>query len=200
MSHSPVTRETFLQQASIYSTLSASHRDDKLVLIRLPKELSAADLDGQMVELSGGGSEDIIEEGVIGKMTLDLKSKTRASLSRSNSKASNLYTLKSSRRNLKVSSLAITQPSPNVSSLAAPQQMRIGRSFDEFWSLNLGVEVGATPMKKISKIVKKRSELPLLEQPKNLRMRLLPFNTPTTTTSTTTSLTSKTKSKSKNQH
>lgn len=182
----PVSRETFLQEASFYSALSSARPDDKIVLIRLPKEMCAADLDGQSItctDIEG-------EEEVIGKISVKLRSKNRGHLSRSLSSSSvssattatssaASYTIKSSRRNLRVNSLAMTQPaSPSAVSLSSPQQMRLGKQFDEFWSVNLGVEVEDTPMKKITKVVKKRAESPLVEQPKNLRMRLLPFSTP----------------------
>lgn len=193
----PVSRETFLQQASFYSALSSARLDDKIVLIRLPKEMCAADLDGQSVDCVD--KIDGEEEKVIGKISVKLRSKTRGhhNLSRSastssissnvSSKSSSLsssvpsssYIIKSSNRNLKVNSLALTQPATSAtSSLSASQQMRLGKGFDEFWCVNLGVEVEDTPMKKISKVVKKRAESPLVEQPKNLRMRLLPFSTP----------------------
>ena len=74
--------------------------------------------------------------------------------------------------------------------------MRLGgRTFDEFWSVNLGVTVEDTPMKKISKIVKRRAEAPLVEQPKNLRMRILPFSTPSTHNNTSNNKISNVKSK-----
>ena len=193
----PVSRETFLQQASFYSALSSARPDDKIVLIRLPKEMCAADLDGQSIEDVTGEEE----EKVLGKISIKLKSKSRGHhLSRSTSSSSissilstksasstsnvpsTSYTIKSSNRNLKVNSLAITQPPTAATSasasLSSAQQMRLGKQFDEFWSVNLGVEVEETPMKKITKVVKKRAESPLVEQPKNLKMRLLPFSTP----------------------
>ena len=174
-----ISRETFLQQAAFYSALSSSRPDDKLVLIRLPKEMCAADLDGQSITTDFDTSA---EEKVIGNVSVKLRSKIRGHHnSNNNSKTINSasYTVKSSNRNLKVNSLAITQPaSGSSSSLASAQQMRLGKSFDEFWSVNLGVEVDEIPIKKISKVVKKRAERPLVEQPKNLRMRLLPFSTP----------------------
>lgn len=182
MSVTPVSRETFLQQASFYSALSQARPDDKLVLIRLPKEMCAADLDGQSVSgLDGGVAEDA--ERTVGKISVKLRSMIRGHKRLdSTSVPSSSYTIKSSRNNLKVNSLAFTQPSSTSSSapLASAQQMRLGKSFDEFWNVNLGVEVDAIPIVKISKIVKKRAERPLVEQPKNLRMRLLPFNTPRT--------------------
>ena len=194
----PVSRETFLQQAAFYSALSSARPDDKIVLIRLPKEMCAADLDGQSINYENA-KENSEEEKAIGNISVKLRSKNKGNFSRSSSSssiASNLslkssfnsgnlivpstfYTIKSSNRNLKVNSLAITQPATSTSSsLSSSQQMRLGKEFDEFWSVNLGVEVEETPMKKISKVVKKRAESPLVEQPKNLRMRLLPFSTP----------------------
>lgn len=162
--------------------------EDKLVLIRMPKEMCAADLDGQSVNVSTNeesGRFDQEEEEVIGKISVKLRSKNRSSSAISKSSkntaaasSSTAYTIRSSRRNLKVNSVAIATPSPVSGSLASTQQMRLGRQFDDFWSVNLGVEVEATPMKKIAKIVKKRAEVPLVEQPRNLRMRLLPFSTP----------------------
>lgn len=188
----PVSRETFLQQASFYSALSSARPDDKIVLIRLPKEMCAADLDGQSVDCAD--KIDTEEEKVIGKISVKLRSKTRghhisrsasttsinSTVSSKTSVPSSSYAIKSSHRNLKVNSLALTQPASSAAglSLSASQQMRLGKGFDEFWSVNLGVEVEDTPMKKISKVVKKRAECPLVEQPKNLRMRLLPFSTP----------------------
>ena len=194
----PVSRETFLQQAAFYSALSSARPDDKIVLIRLPKEMCAADLDGQSINYENS-KENSEEEKAIGNISVKLRSKNKGNFSRSSSSssiASNLslkssfnsgnlivpstfYTIKSSNRNLKVNSLAITQPATSTSSsLSSSQQMRLGKEFDEFWSVNLGVEVEETPIKKISKVVKKRAESPLVEQPKNLRMRLLPFSTP----------------------
>ena len=195
----PVSRETFLQQAAFYSALSSAHPDDKIVLIRIPKEMCAADLDGQSINYENA-KENSEEEKAIGNISVKLRSKNKVIFSRSSSSSSitsNLsskssfnsgnsnvvpstsYTIKSSNRNLKVNSLAITQPATSASSsLSSSQQMRLGKEFDEFWSVNLGVEVEETPMKKISKVVKKRAESPLVEQPKNLRMRLLPFSTP----------------------
>jgi hypothetical protein len=190
----PVSRETFLQQAAFYSALSSAHPDDKIVLIRLPKEMCAADLDGQSINCAVNG--DTEEEKVVGNISVKLRSKTRGHhLSRSASTSSitsnvsskslssgipsTSYTIKSSNRNLKVNSLALTQPATSAGlSLSSAQQMRLSKGFDEFWSVNLGVEVEETPMKKISKVVKKRAESPLVAQPKNLRMRLLPFSTP----------------------
>jgi hypothetical protein len=190
----PVSRETFLQQAAFYSALSSAHPDDKIVLIRLPKEMCAADLDGQSINCAVNG--DTEEEKVVGNISVKLRSKTRGHhLSRSASTSSIIsnvsskslssgipstsYTIKSSNRNLKVNSLALTQPATSAGlSLSSTQQMRLAKGFDEFWSVNLGVEVEETPMKKISKVVKKRAESPLVAQPKNLRMRLLPFSTP----------------------
>lgn len=177
MAVSPVSRETFLQQASFYSALASVRPDDKIVLIRLPQEMCAADLDGQSVSCLEDAVANKVEdeEEVIGNISVKVRSKR----SSSSSKASSAYTIKSSRRNLKVNSLAITTPSTSSStSLSSTQKLRLGRQFDEFWSVNLGVDVEATPMKKITKIVKKRAETPLVEQPKNLRMRLLPFSTP----------------------
>lgn len=169
MTVAPVSRETFLQQASFYSALSSARPDDKLVLIRLPKEMCAADLDGQSVSESEGG-----------KISVRLRSKIRGHSTSASSVPSSAYTIKSSSNDLKVNSLAILQPAPNSSStpLASAQQLRLGKPFDAFWSVNLGVEVDQVPMKKILKVVKKRAEKPLVEQPKNLRMRLLPFSTP----------------------
>lgn len=179
MTITPVSRETFLQQASFYSAFSTARPDDKLILIRLPKEMSAADLDGQSISGIDAGENEDGDERIVGKISVNLKSKAKA---HKRSVSSSSYTIKSSRTNLKVNSLAITQPSTTSSStpLASAQQMRLGKSFNEFWSVNLGVEVDEIPIKKISKVVKKRAEKPLVEQPKNLRMRLLPFNTPRT--------------------
>lgn len=198
MSMNPVSRETFLQQGAFYSALSSARPDDKIVLIRLPKEMCAADLDGQSINYENV-KENAEEEKVIGNISVKLRSKNKGHFSRSNSSSSitsNLsskssfssgnssvpstsYIIKSSNRNLRVNSLAITQPFTSVtSSLSSSQQMRLGKEFDEFWSVNLGVEVEETPIKKISKVVKKRAEGALVEQPKNLRMRLLPFSTP----------------------
>lgn len=198
MSMNPVSRETFLQQAAFYSALSSTRPDDKIVLIRLPKEMCAADLDGQSINYENV-KESAEEEKAIGNISVKLRSKSKGHFSRSSSSSSitsNLsskspftsgnssvpsasYTIKSSNRNLKANSLAMTQPATSAaSSLSSSQQMQVGKEFDEFWSVNLGVEVEETPMKKISKVVKKRAESPLVEQPKNLRMRLLPFSTP----------------------
>lgn len=180
MALTPVSRETFLQQASFYSALSRARPDDKIVLIRMPKEMSAADLDGQSV-LEAGDVEDEVEEEekTIGKISVKLRSKGKRSTS-GTSASSSSYTIKSSRRNLRVNSLALTQPpsSSSAAPLASTQQVRLSKQFDDFWCVNLGVEVDDIPMKKISKVVKKRAEAPLVEQPRNLRMRLLPFSTP----------------------
>ena len=173
----PVSRETFLQQASFYSALSRARPDDKLVLIRLPKEMSAIDLDGQTVLETGDAEEGNEEEKTIGKISVKLRSKSKRSVS---SVPSTSYTINSSRRNLRVNSLVLAQPpsSSAAAPLASTQQLRLGKGFDGFWSVNLGVEVDEIPMKKISKVVKKRTEAPLVEQPRNLRMRILPFSTP----------------------
>lgn len=179
MALTPVSRETFLQQASFYSALSRARPDDKIVLIRMPKEMSAADLDGQSV-LEAGDVDDEVEEEekTIGKISVKLRSKGKRSTS-GTSASSSSYTIKSSRRNLRVNSLALTQPpsSSSAAPLASTQQVRLSKRFDDFWCVNLGVEVDDIPMKKISKVVKKRAEAPLVEQPRNLRMRLLPFST-----------------------
>lgn len=179
---SPVSRETFLHNALFYSALSSLRPDDKIVLIRMPKEMCASDLDGQSLKCFDSEKGEKEDEKVIGNISVNLKSKNKSfprSSSNKSTSVSSAYTIKSSRRNLKVNSLAITSPSASSStSLASTQQMRLGRQFDEFWNVNLGVEVEATPIKKISKIVKKRAEAPLVEQPRNLRMRLLPFSTP----------------------
>lgn len=180
MSLNPVSRETFLQEASFYSALSSTRPDDKIVLIRLPREMCAADLDGQSISLASEDTANEEEEPVIGKISVKLRSKSKGRLPKSSKTAinSSSYTIRSSRRNLQVNSLALIQPAPSSSTLAAPQQLRLSERFDDFWSVNLGVEVEDTPMKKIAKVVKKRAEAPLVEQPKNLRMRLLPFSSP----------------------
>ena len=177
MALTPVSRETFLQQASFYSALSRARPDDKIVLIRMPKEMSAADLDGQSV-LEAGDVDDE-EEKTIGKISVKLRSKGKRSTT-DTSASSSSYTIKSSRRNLRVNSLALTQPpsSSSAAPLASTQQVRLSKRFDDFWCVSLGVEVDDIPMKKITKVVKKRAEAPLVEQPRNLRMRLLPFSTP----------------------
>lgn len=180
MAVTPVSRETFLQQASFYSALSRARPDDKIVLIRIPKEMSAADLDGQSV-LESEVAPNEEDERTIGKISVKLRSKAkRPAGSVSSISSSSSYTIKSSRRNLRVNSLALTQPpsSSNAAPLASTQQLRLGKAFDDFWCVNLGVEVDEIPIKKISKVVKKRAESPLVEQPRNLRMRLLPFSTP----------------------
>lgn len=179
MALTPVSRETFLQEASFYSALSRARPDDKIVLIRIPKEMSAADLDGQSLLESEIDSKDE-DEKTIGKFSVKLRSKNkRPAGSVPSSVGSSSYTIKSSRRNLRVNSLALTQPPSSAAApLASTQQLRLAKSFDEFWCVNLGVEVDEIPMKKISKVVKKRAEAPLVEQPRNLRMRLLPFSTP----------------------
>lgn len=179
MALTPVSRETFLQQASFYSALSRARPDDKIVLIRMPKEMSAADLDGQSFLEAGDVDDEVEEEKTIGKISVKLRSKGKRSTT-GTSASSSSYTIKSSRRNLRVNSLALTQPpsSSSAAPLASTQQVRLSKRFDDFWCVNLGVEVDDIPTKKISKVVKKRAEAPLVEQPRNLRMRLLPFSTP----------------------
>lgn len=170
-----VTREKFLQEASFYNALSAAKPGDRLVLVRMPKELCAADLDGQILKGVEEGEGDG-EDRMLGSFSTKPKSHNK---NRNSSSASSTnYVVKSSRKSLRVNSFGLTQP-VTTAGLSSEQKMRLGgRVFDEFWSVNLGVPVEDTPMKKISKIVKRRAEAPLVEQPKNLRMRLLPFSTP----------------------
>ena len=169
---SPVSRETFLQEASFYSALSMMHPDDKIVLIRLPNELGASDLDGQILE--SFENETQVDERMIGSLKVFKKSKAHSSSTTETS-----YSVTRSNRNLKVNSVAMMQPAKTANlSLASAQQMQLGKAFDQFWSVNLGVNVDSVPIKRISKVVKKRAETPLVEQPRNLRIRLLPFSTP----------------------
>ena len=174
-----VTREKFLQEASFYNALAAAKPGDRLVLIRMPKEISAVDLDGQILKSSiESSASDENDDRVLGNFTIKPKTQSK---NRSASASSTNYIVKSSRKSLRVNSIGLTQPVAS-SSLSSEQKMRLGgRSFDEFWNVNLGVPVEDTPIKKIAKIVKKRAEAPLVEQPKNLRMRLLPFSPPSNT-------------------
>jgi hypothetical protein len=172
MTSIPVSRETFLQEASFYSTLSAAHSGDRVILIRLPAELDASDFDGQVLKSIDFTDDDSEEDQLIGKMVVNSGAKTDSS--------EKSYSVKRTKRNLKTNIMSLLEPQQQTlkPSLSAVQQMRLGRGFDEFWSVNLGVEVDAVPIKKIGKVVKKRAEAPLVEQPRNLRMRLLPFSTP----------------------
>ena len=138
MALTPVSRETFLQQASFYSALSRARLDDKIVLIRMPKEMSAADLDGQSV-LEAGDVDDEVEEEeekTIGKISVKLRSKGKRSTTGASASSSS-YTIKSSRRNLRVNSLALTQPpsSSSAAPLASTQQVSFPNDLTIFGAL-----------------------------------------------------------------
>lgn len=178
----PVTRESFLEASCFYTALASKGPEDKLVLIRLPAEISASDLDFQSVQLD----QDLNQvSGIFNLNNADGNNNnskiTQNSSSRSTMRRSprlcNTYSIRASPKDLQVSALSLAEPL-SAGVLADTQRVRLSRTFDAFWTVGAHVDVPLPPISRIKKAVQKRAAKPLVEQPKNLRMRLLPFSTP----------------------
>lgn len=170
----PVTREAFLEASSFYTALASKRPDEKLVLIRLPAELSASGLDFQSVQVSDDATH------VSGLLTVNAESKTQPQTGRPVRKSprlSNTYSIRASLQDRQVSAMSLAKPQSSAA-LADSQRVRLSRAFDAVWTVGVHVDVSEPPMARIRKAIQKRAAKSLVEQPKNLRMRLLPFSTP----------------------
>lgn len=175
----PVSRESFLEtESSFYSALATKRPEDKLVLIRLPAELSAADLDFQGINAN---PEETADQGLLGTFTVNEDSKKDKSLNGASVRRSprliSTYAIRVSSKDRSVSALTLAEPLSS-GNLSSTQRVRLNRAFDAVWTVNSHVQVSLPPLPRIRKAVAKRAERPLVEQPKNLKMRLLPFSTP----------------------
>ena len=169
----PVSREAFLESGSFYNQLAAKSADEKLVLIRLPAELSAADLDFQSIQVG----EDVNQVSSVFTINNSNNNKESTRPVRKSVRLTNTYAIRASPQDHRVSAICLAQPVA-ASALNEAQRLRLSRAFDAVWTVGAHVDVRPPPMSRIKKAVQKRAAKPLVEQPKNLRMRLLPFSTP----------------------
>ncbi len=169
----PVSREKFLESSSFYTEFCKKTAKEKLVLIRLPAELSAADLDFQSVEVG----EDVNQVAAVFTINSDKSKQPTGRPVRKSPRLTNTYAIRASPQDQQVSAVCLAQPLA-AASLSEPQRVRLSRTFDAVWTVGVHVNVQPPPMSRIKKAVQKRAAKPLVEQPKNLKMRLLPFSTP----------------------
>lgn len=189
----PVSRESFLEDSSFYTALASKRPGDKLVLIRLPSELQTEELHGCLLEMH----DDTVwtqDETVLGRVRVEeprntesvsggsaLTAAMRDRMGRgrvSKTRMARSFVLRSSHEDKKASVLALAQPVSAVGSLQDPQMMRTHCGFDAMWTVGLDVAIPAVNSQRVEAAVRQRVERPLVEQPRGLRMRLLPFSTP----------------------
>jgi hypothetical protein len=163
-----------LESSSFYTAFAAKRPDEKLVLIRLPAELTAADLDFQSIAVG----EDVSQVSTVFTVNSSEQSKQPNNRpARKSPRLTNTYSIRASAQDRQVSAVCLAQPLA-ASSMTDVQRVRLNRAFDAVWTVGAHVDVRPPPMSRIKKAVQKRASKPLVEQPKNLRMRLLPFSTP----------------------
>jgi hypothetical protein len=184
-----VTAEALASASTFYSALSErKKRGDRLVLIRMPADVSVGDMAGCVLE---NLSRDSASAGtVLGRFSkrkgkpadaLTLSVHTDKAISNTSNAASTTYAIARNALDSQLTSVALAAPMgvQTVGTDAVTMGVVPG-AFDDVWSVCLDVSVPDPDFEAIERRVQKRKCEPLVAQPQNLRMRVSAVSTPST--------------------